>query len=733
MPIQRPSLSCAVIAKNEAENVERWFKSLDGLFDEMIFVDTGSTDGTQEIAKKLGCKVFHFDWIDDFAAARNFAFDQVKTDFAFWNDLDDVLDNREGFKNWRDTVMELADYHAAPYHYSLDPQGNPVCTFARERVIRMNKGMKWKYFIHEGVIPHSPYGPVKTHLTQAWSIKHMRTASDLAKDRSRNLRIFEKNLGNLDARMLYYYGKELFETDNNGKAQEIFDQALSSPGLEIHDRILCTQFACYALMKAGNFQKALELAHTAIMLAPNRAEFHSICGDCYLKLGRIHDAIPYFEASKACESSVPGSVGQAIFSTKDLYTTYPRNQLARIHFHLGDIKKAKEQAKESMEMGSQEGKSVLEEIEKIHSQVTAFDQAKPCEDIVITCSPNGAYEWDGEIYKNKSMGGSETAAIEMAQWLHKLSGRPVKIFNPRTVSKTVNGVEYLPTNDIHDYMRKNKPWLHIAWRHNLKVTDAPTFLWCHDLYTPGGEDQRNYNKMLCLTPFHKRYVQSIQGVPEDKILITRNGLEPSRFSDGPWEKDPWKFVFSSSPDRGLDRAMRVLDRVREKYPQIKLHVFYGIEHLHKYGHEELQKKLKLMMEERKDWVVYHGATEQVELMRQFKTAAYCLQPSDFIETSMISALERVCCGVYQIIRKIGGLVDTLADAEKQGMADLVASECITETEYDLYAERVIQAIESEAYKRVNYSANSWSWESVAKEWLEILPKERIIETNGTSI
>ncbi|WP_206687834.1 hypothetical protein, partial [Streptococcus pseudopneumoniae] len=80
--------------------------------------------------------------------------------------------------------------------------------------------------------------------------------------------------------------------------------------------------------------------------------------------------------------------------------------------------------------------------------------------------------------------------------LHKISGRTVKIFNVRDDALDFNGVEYRSTNQLNEYMSKNKPWLHIAWRHTIKITNAPTFCWSHDLSTPGVEAIDNYCKVL---------------------------------------------------------------------------------------------------------------------------------------------------------------------------------------------------------------------------------------------
>ncbi|MBA4416614.1 MAG: hypothetical protein C0392_01695 [Syntrophus sp. (in: bacteria)] len=84
-----PSLSVCMIVKNEEENLPRALASVRGVADELIVVDTGSKDRTVEIAREFGAKVFHFDWCDDFSAARNESIRHATKDYILWLDGDD--------------------------------------------------------------------------------------------------------------------------------------------------------------------------------------------------------------------------------------------------------------------------------------------------------------------------------------------------------------------------------------------------------------------------------------------------------------------------------------------------------------------------------------------------------------------------------------------------------------------------------------------------------------------
>lgn len=743
--MSRPSLALTLIVKNEAHNLPVLLESVKSCCDKIYITDTGSTDGTIELIEQYKTnnpadtpiELLHFKWCNDFAKARNHALPHIKEDYWFWNDADDSLMNPDLFILWRDNVMQFAEYWLAKYIYATDAEGRPACEFARERVIKNGMGMKFGYFLHEGVKPFKLNGKQATasYIT-TWCVKHRRSMEDQRADKGRNLKIFEHNLKNLDARMEFYYGKELFE---NGQPKEAYEQLVKSirlQELEPHDRILGHQYAAYAAMQMADqlsdqkvkneiYIQAIGIAHLGLQLDPNRAEFNIVIGDAYLKLGRVKDSVPFFAAAKYSHNSMPsgGAYSGALFTAKDAYGQYPRNQLARCLYHLGDIPRAQKETLENEELyHTDETRGLLEAVKQITSISELSNNQKKCNDIVITTPPVGAYPWDEELAKTKPMGGSEFAAIEMAKQLKKMTGHSVKIFNAREDTLTSeSGVEYLPAKDAPKYFSEWEPRVHIAWRHNCRLTKAKSYLWSHDLSTPGVEIQNNFDHFLALSPFHKRYTMSLCGVPEDKIIVTRNGCVPERFNFEKPQKDPKKILWLSSPDRGLDRAIEVMDVLVKRDPELKLHVYYGIENLRNYGPEmkALADKLSIMMDTR-SYIVYHGFTKQEEMFKQIADGVVWLHPNNFIETFCLTALETLCLGIYPVTRRLGALQDTLKEAEENGMATMLDFDCISEEEVKAYADAVMDVLDNKKWENVSINPEKHSWESVAKSWVEMM-------------
>tara|TARA_Y100000768_G_scaffold310115_1_gene244473 strand:- start:2242 stop:2997 length:756 start_codon:yes stop_codon:yes gene_type:complete len=86
-------ISCFIIAKNEADRITKTIQSVDDLVDEIIVIDSGSTDGTQDLVKKLGCKIYYNEW-NGFGPQKRFGEDKARNKWLLNLDADEYLSNK---------------------------------------------------------------------------------------------------------------------------------------------------------------------------------------------------------------------------------------------------------------------------------------------------------------------------------------------------------------------------------------------------------------------------------------------------------------------------------------------------------------------------------------------------------------------------------------------------------------------------------------------------------------
>ena len=144
----RPTLGLLMIVKNERENLERMLPQLAPCFDEIVIVDTGSTDNTRVIAEKAGARVFDFAWIDDFSAARNFGLSKAGADYLLWLDADDRLDPR-AVAHLRENLSDARKAFLLRVASGAGGSGE----FLQLRVFPNIEGIEWEGRVHEQIFP----------------------------------------------------------------------------------------------------------------------------------------------------------------------------------------------------------------------------------------------------------------------------------------------------------------------------------------------------------------------------------------------------------------------------------------------------------------------------------------------------------------------------------------------------------------------------------------------------
>ena len=223
-------LSQTMIVKNEEDNMESaLFWGKDFMF-EQIVVDTGSTDRTVELAKTYGAKVIHFKWVDDFAAAKNFALDECKGDWIAILDADEYFSEEDAGKLMG--IIEKADkegYCAIETGWvNIDGKGGVIDRYTQIRIIKNIKGLRYKRRIHE-ILDFKP-GQAAYDASDELNIIHTGYITEIANNknkRERNLKLLLKELevNKNDPEILGYIADDYASGDHD-KALEFYREAI---------------------------------------------------------------------------------------------------------------------------------------------------------------------------------------------------------------------------------------------------------------------------------------------------------------------------------------------------------------------------------------------------------------------------------------------------------------------------------------------------------------------------
>lgn len=319
------SISLCMIVKNEEAVIGRCLDSVQEIADEINIVDTGSVDKTKDIAARYTDRIFDFKWIDDFAAARNFSFQQATSDYILWLDADDVFTKKdqELLLDLKRTLDPDIDAVSMKYHLAFDEENNVTSSLRRYRLVKREKSFKWIGAVHEYL---EVYG--KLHHSDA-AVSHL----PLSHDADRNLRIYEKMASSgkdFSARDLFYYANELCDHGKMEQAIEYYLRFLQTKQGWVEDNIrACNKLAdCYHSL--GLKEKELSWVLHTLVYGPPRAETCCRLGYSFLEKNDFQSAVYWYE--KAIENK--GAENLA-FQNRACATWLPHLQLAVCYDKLG--------------------------------------------------------------------------------------------------------------------------------------------------------------------------------------------------------------------------------------------------------------------------------------------------------------------------------------------------------------------------------------------------------------
>jgi Glycosyl transferase family 2 len=150
-----PCVSLCLIAKDEEANLPTCLQSAAGLVDEIVVVDTGSSDRTREVARELGARVFDFAWVDSFAAARNESLRHATGDWILWLDGDEHFDemNRGKLRALLDGLNGEDASFVMTQQSAPDTAQGSATEVTQVRLFRNHPQIRWSYRVHEQILP----------------------------------------------------------------------------------------------------------------------------------------------------------------------------------------------------------------------------------------------------------------------------------------------------------------------------------------------------------------------------------------------------------------------------------------------------------------------------------------------------------------------------------------------------------------------------------------------------
>ena len=319
-----------MIVLNEQDTLSRILSCAQKFADEIVVVDTGSTDNTKEIAREFTDKVYDFEWVDDFSKARNFAFSKATMPYLMWLDADDYIteDNIDKILQFKENKEDF-DVAYMNYATAFDKDNNATFCYKRERIVRNAPQFHFVDPIHEVIIPSGKL----LHLDI--TIEHRKVKPS---DPMRNLNLYrklkEKNV-KFSPRMQFYYANELFYTGNYFEAICEYENYLQKDAF-IENKIQACLNCSKCYYNLNNTFKAYQMLYNSFVYDKPRSEIL-----CQIALYLCNEN--KFEQAKFWLKLAIGkpNINSGAFILVDCYDYIPYYNIAYCEYRLKHYKKAR--------------------------------------------------------------------------------------------------------------------------------------------------------------------------------------------------------------------------------------------------------------------------------------------------------------------------------------------------------------------------------------------------------
>ncbi|MEN6462995.1 MAG: glycosyltransferase [Syntrophomonas sp.] len=299
----KKGLSLTMIVKDEESCIRRCLDSVIDLVDEMVIVDTGSTDKTIEICQSYKAKVFTWAWNNNFADARNFGLDKVTRDWVLWLDADEEVgrENREQLNN--QALFDNYDALSVPLinFYGKKVDDDEIVQIAQPRFFRNHMGFRFENKIHEWLNISSAYEQYRVGFLDI-KIYHYGYLDTQVEDKQKylrnvNLLLQELNEEKNHAWTHYYLAMEYYRRKKFNAAFEHVNQSIT---LFIREGTIPPPSMLYSLkysilIQTGSWEGAWPGIKSAVQMFPDFVDLKFYMGVILYNKHMYPEAIDCFK------------------------------------------------------------------------------------------------------------------------------------------------------------------------------------------------------------------------------------------------------------------------------------------------------------------------------------------------------------------------------------------------------------------------------------------------------
>jgi len=296
---QSPGLSVCMIVRNESANIADALAGFTSFADEIVVVDTGSSDNTKEIAARFTSSIYDFEWVDDFSAARNFAMSKAGKSYQLWVDADDRITPENGGNI--ESLKHLFDGKKA-FYFVLENhrKGSTTGSCLQMRCTPLIPGLSFEGRVHEQIFPSAVRAGLELVTTDI-VIRHVGYTTDevrLAKA-WRNLAIMEKERaeGRDDGAIHFFMAVTYAPLKKRREAIRSMEKALERFDKENYNHHLIPEgylFLAKVSFEMEDYERSVRYLAKVGSLIEGSPHHNFLMGILYQRMGKHREALRVF-------------------------------------------------------------------------------------------------------------------------------------------------------------------------------------------------------------------------------------------------------------------------------------------------------------------------------------------------------------------------------------------------------------------------------------------------------